>query len=280
MNSLNTRIKRELKEAGVRPNKLLGQHFLTSMSIYEKIVAALDIQGGDKIIEVGPGIGILTELIAKQGADLFAVEKDKDFIPFLKHKFKNQENVKILEGDILKFDPEKYGFKKGAYKIVGNIPYYLTSRLFRITLEDWPQANLSVFMIQKEVAQRIVAQPPHMSLLGVSVQYFAKPKVVSRVSKLSFHPVPKVDSAIVRLTPNDEPHQKEYDEKFFKVLKVGFAGKRKQLINNLHSGLKEDKQEIEKKLNSIGINSQRRAETLTIEEWQKITELFNSTGSL
>ncbi len=273
MNSLN-KIKRELKEAGIKPNKLLGQHFLVSVSIYERLVSALDIQKGDKILEVGPGLGTLTELIAKRGVEILAIEKDRNFIPFLKHKFKNQENVKILEGDILKFDPEKHGLKKGEYKIVGNIPYYLTSRLFRIILEEWLRPDLAVFMIQKEVAQRIVAKPPRMSLLGVSIQYFAKPEVIGRVSKFSFHPVPKVDSAIIKLTPHSRPHEKEYDEKLFKVLKIGFAGKRKQLINNFHSGFKKDKKEVEDKLNSININPKRRAETLTIEEWQKITNTF------
>lgn len=178
----------------------------------------------------------------------------------------------ITEGDILKFNPANWKLETGNWKLVGNIPFYLTSRLIRTTFEEWPRPEKIVLMLQKEVAQRIVAKPPDMSLLAVSVQYYSRPEIISYVSAGSFYPSPKVDSAIVKLETSDKRQaNKEGAKKFFRVAKAGFVGKRKQLLNNLARGLKISKREIQQKLSFIDINPQRRAETLTIEEWQKIT---------
>lgn len=284
------KIKNELANLGIKPKKSLGQNFLTNEDAYHKIILALEIQKSDTIVEVGPGLGTLTELLAASGATIIAIEKDNYLAEYLKNKLGNQKNVMIVNEDILKFDPHntKYLIPSTRYKIVGNIPYYLTSHLLRTVFEKWPSPSLIVLMLQKEVAQRIVAKPPKMSLLAVSVQYYAQPKIISYVSSGGFYPPPEVDSAIIKLVPRVQ--RIGYGEKgsvksrtepytlnpkpFFRVTKAGFAGKRKQLVNNLARGLKLTKNFVEEKLKLIGVNPTRRAETLTLDEWQKVTNIF------
>lgn len=266
-------IRERLTAAGTRPRKRLGQNFLINPGIYRKILTALQITAGDTIVEIGPGLGTLTHHLARAGAKVIGIEKDRALAEYLKKEFPVNGRVEIINQDILKFDPNTYNLKPITYKLAGNVPYYLTSRLLRTVLNDWPRPKLVVLMLQKEVAQRICAKPPKMSLLAVSVQYYARPEIVARVSKGSFYPMPKVDSAIVRLmTKNQGLKPKTEIEKFFKVVKAGFAGKRKQLINNLSAGLKLPKVEIGEKLLAIGINPKRRAEELTLEEWRQITK--------
>lgn len=278
-NLISQKIKDELKQLGIKPKKSLGQNFLVNEGVYKKVVTALEIKGDDVIVEVGPGLGTLTGYLAESGAKIIAVEKDRLLIDHLKNKFKDDKNVTIIESDVLKFDPRNYQLRTTNYKLVGNIPFYLTSHLIRTVFEKWPHPEKIVLMLQKEVAQRIVAKPPDMSLLAVSVQYYSKPEIVSYVSAGSFYPPPEVDSAIIRLVPgeqftaysNNTENYKLKTVNFFRVVRAGFAGKRKQLLNNLAAGLKISKQEIQQKLSLIDINPQRRAETITIEEWQKIT---------
>ncbi|MDP3954129.1 MAG: 16S rRNA (adenine(1518)-N(6)/adenine(1519)-N(6))-dimethyltransferase RsmA [bacterium] len=267
---LTSKIKNDLKKLGSKPKKSLGQNFLVAESAYKKIISALELRPDETVIEVGPGLGTLTEHLAKSKASVIAVEKDDVLSEFLKNKFSNQKNVTIINSDIL-----SYKLSAISYKLVGNIPYYLTSHLIRTVLENWPTPNSIVLMLQKEVAQRIVAKPPHMSLLAVSVQYYAEAKIISYVKKESFWPAPKVDSAIVRLAPHTRTDwDRPGTDLFFKVVKAGFSAKRKQLGNNLSASLKISKTEAENKLNSADIDPQRRAETLTVEEWLGLTERF------
>ena len=267
-----TQIKNELSRLGIKPKKSLGQNFLINEGIYKKIIAAANIKTGDTVIEIGPGLGTLTQFILDTGADVLAVEKDYTLADYLKTKFRNNNRVTIIEGDILKFQIPDSRFQIQKYKLVGNIPYYLTSHLLRILFENWPQPELIILMIQKEVAQRIVAKPPHMSLLAVLVQYYSTPKIMSYVSRNSFWPAPEVDSAIIKLESRIQNLESRMDTKnFFKVAGAGFAKKRKQLANNLAVGLKIPKEKIEQQLSKIGMDTKRRAETLTIEEWQSIT---------
>ncbi len=269
--SIITQIKNELNQLGIKPKKSLGQNFLINEGTYKKIVTTLELTQNNTVVEVGPGLGTLTELLAATGANIVAVEKDRLLANYLKTKFANEKRVKIIEDDILKFNPTHYSLPTTHYKLVGNIPYYLTSHLLRIVLESWPRPELLLLMLQKEVAQRICAKPPKMSLLAVSVQYYAQPKIISYVSHGSFYPQPEVDSAIVKLVPSDpQPATRASTKEFFKIVKAGFAGKRKQLANNLMRELGLDKKPVEEKLKSIGIDPTRRAETLTIEEWQSI----------
>ncbi len=267
------KIKKELERLGMKPNKTLGQNFLVNEGIYKKILDVAQIKPGETILEVGAGLGTLTEYLAATGANIVAVEKDAHLVGYLKIKLKNLKNVRIVEDDILKFDPQRYALGIVNYKIVGNIPYYLTSHLIRTIFENWPQPKEIILMVQKEVAQRMSAKPPQMSLLGVATQFYSKVEIAGRVSRGSFYPMPKVDSAIIKLIPSPEPYTLN-PESFFKVVSAGFSGKRKQLINTLSGGLKLPREKVELKLLSLGISPQRRAETLTIEEWQKLTDII------
>lgn len=271
-------IKKRLREAGVKPNKRLGQNFLINPGIYRKIIEAAFLKSGDMVVEVGPGLGILTELMAATGVKVIAVEKDPSLAEYLKNRYAGNTKIEIINQDILKFNPKSYKLPAKSYKLIGNIPYYLTSHLIKTVFENWPAPEMVIFTVQKEVAQRIVALPPKMSLLAVSVQYFAEAEIVAKVSKGSFLPVPKVDSAIVRLRTKDQRLKPEIEtEKFFKIVKAGFAGKRKQLVNNLSAGLGLSKKEVEFRLQSLGIAAKRRAETLTVKEWQKISETMSGS---
>lgn len=272
---ITSEIIKQLKIAGITPNKTLGQNFLINERIYEKIVTAVGTNPSDVIVEVGPGLGTLTDYLLTTEAKIIAVEKDKKMVEFLTNKFKNNKNVDVVYGDILKFNPVDYNLHNLNYKITGNIPYYLTSHLVRTVFSGWPKPKIIVFMLQKEVALRMIAKPPQMSLLSVSVQYYSKPEIVSHVSRGNFYPMPKVDSSIIKLNPTGSETSPEKEKKFFQIAKIGFSSKRKQLLNNLSSGLNVSKEAIAEKLTSAGIAPQRRAETLTINEWGKLAEILD-----
>jgi len=266
----------------VSPKKSLGQHFLINPRILDKIVTAAEISKEDTILEVGPGIGNLTEKLAEKAGWVIAVEKDRRLIEELRKKFKNK-NVEIIEGDVLNQSAAEkaIAFIGANYKIVGNIPYYITSNLLRTIFDPrsrtssnsvrygarkWPRPKLIVLTIQKEVAQRITAKPPKMNLLAVSVQFFSEPKIVSYVSKENFRPRPKVDSAIIRLKPRGKLPIDDA-EKLFKLVRAGFSQKRKQLKNNLNKILGPKTIEV---LIKAGINPESRAEELTVSDWLRI----------
>lgn len=253
----------------LKPKKHLGQNFLTDRNILQKIIDSADIKPDDVILEVGPGTGILTQELAKKAKKIIAVEKDASIIETLKENIKDFNNIEIINEDILRYNlPEK------KYKIIANIPYYLTSPLIRKFLEEKNQPEELILMIQKEVAQRIVATPPKMSLLAVSVQFYADAKILFSVSKNSFWPVPKIDSAIIKInprkvSPNINP------ELFFKIVHAGFSQPRKQLAGNLSKNLKIKKQKIEEILLQNKIQPNQRAETLYIEEWKSLAKTLD-----
>ena len=274
----------------------MGQSFLRDKNVLAKIILAAELKTGDRVLEVGPGLGVLTEELAKHADCVIAVEKDKNLAAQLKGKFAGNENVEIIEGDILKIINHKSLFLNHSYKVVANIPYYLTSHLIRLLLEATNPPQDIILLIQKEVAKRICAKPPKMSLLAVSVQFYAQPKIISYVSKNAFWPKPKVDSAIIKITPRKNeplplckrgiegdlkngkeilpapPFTKEGVKIFFKVVKAGFSQPRKQLLNNLSVGLKLTKIKTADLLQSAGLKPEQRAETLTINDWIKIAE--------
>lgn len=251
----------------INPKKSLGQNFLINAGILEKIAGAAELNKDDFVLEIGPGTGNLTKLLSEKSGQVVAIEKDSRLIEELKTKF---PNTKIIEEDVLKFKPEEYGLGDGGYKIVANIPYYITSNLLRVIFEKWPKPKLIVLTIQKEVAQRIIAKPPEMNLLALSVQLYSEPKIISYISKGSFRPIPKVDSAIIKLVPRDGVDIKN-NEKIISIAKKAFAGKRKQLQNTLETffGSKEKTMAV---LNKEGINPESRPEQLTIEDWLKIAD--------
>jgi len=262
----------------ILPKKSLGQNFLINTGVLEKIVSAAELSPSDTVLEIGPGTGTLTKLLVEkvlqhgsgQAGQVIAIEKDRRLIEDLKTKF---PAIQIVEEDVLKFRPEEYGLKEGGYKIVANIPYYITSNLLRIIFEKWPRPELIVLTVQKEVAQRIVAKPPDMNLLALSVQIYSEPKIIGYVSRGSFRPMPKVDSAIIKLTPHNRPLATN-PELFFRLAKAGFSGKRKQLANNLSKNLGLPKDKVVEILKELAINDKIRAENLSIDKWLELGSLL------
>ena len=254
----------------VTPKKSLGQNFLVNPRILDKIVVAAEISKDDVVLEVGPGTGNLTEKLAKEARKVIAIEKDRRLIDALKLKFENS-NVEIIEADVLKFRILDLGFRISDYKIIGNIPYYITSKFLRTVFEEWPRPKLIVLTIQKEVAQRIIAKPPKMNLLALSVQFFAEPKIINYISKENFKPRPKVDSAIIKLTPREKPLT-DNPENFFKIAKAGFSQKRKLLAGNLISKLKLKKEDVLKSFADLNIDEKSRAENLDLKDWINLTK--------
>jgi 16S rRNA (adenine1518-N6/adenine1519-N6)-dimethyltransferase len=260
-----------------RPSERLGQNFLIDQSKANIIIKTADISQSDIILEIGPGMGTLTGLLASSSKRVIAIEKDSSLIPILKETLAEHSNIEIIIGNALDFDPNAHSLKKGAYKLIANIPYYITSALIRKFLEVPSAPSAILLMVQKEVAQRICAKPPEMSLLAVSVQFYAKAKVISYVSKNCFWPIPKVDSAIIHIIPFADTVTPTKATDFFKIVKAGFSQPRKQLANNLSVGLKKTRQEVEQWLKKNNISPTQRAETLTIEDWRKLTN--NNSGN-
>jgi 16S rRNA (adenine1518-N6/adenine1519-N6)-dimethyltransferase len=264
--------KNQLKESKILPKKYLGQNFLVDKGAITQLLAAADIQKNDIVLEIGPGTGNLTFELAKVAQKVIAVEKDKELAKLLNDELKNREiqNIEVVEADIRNIPPNKLPTKN--YKLVANIPYYLTAFLIRSFLEAQNPPQDMTLVVQKEVAQRIAANPPRMNLLAASVQFYAQPKIIRYISKGSFWPKPKVDSAIIKLAVNQSP-AKNLDI-FFKIIKAGFSQPRKQLTNNLSNGLKFDKKVIETWLTENNISPQQRAQTLKMGDWLNLVKSF------
>jgi len=263
-----------LKKQGFSPKKRIGQHFLIDRAVLKRILKASDIQSGDVILEIGPGIGNLTQELARAARKVIAVEKDREMIKALERTTKDFKNIKIIQGDILKINPGKYNLESKKYKIIANLPYYITSPVIRKFLESERHPEEMTLMVQKEVAQRIVAKPPNMSLLAVSVQFYARPEIITFISKKSFWPRPKIDSAIIQIT-DIHKNKKVNRDNFFKIVKAGFSQPRKQIINNFIRGLKIDRKKAEQWLFKNSINPERRAETLELQEWLELVGSFD-----
>jgi 16S rRNA (adenine1518-N6/adenine1519-N6)-dimethyltransferase len=261
-------IKQLLEKYGAAPLKRLGQNFLINKGVLEKIIEAAGLRKEDTILEIGPGLGCLTQELARRTKKVVAIEKDKKFVEILKETLKDSKNIEIINADILKLRNSEIS-KLGHYKIIANLPYYITSPVIRKFLEEKNKPEEMILMVQKEVAQRICAKPPQMSRLAVSVQFFAEPKIMSYVSKGSFWPQPKVDSSILKITIKKE--LPEIDSNlFFKIVRAGFSAPRKQLVGNLTKGLNLNRQIISEALRRAKINPQQRAETLNVQDWIRI----------
>lgn len=268
-----------LKRHGLRAHKSLGQNFLQDRQALEKIVAAAEIQPTDTVLEIGPGLGSLTRYLAVSAKEVVAIELDENLLPPLRTVLSPYENVRILHGDILKLSPSEL-IAAGEYIVVANIPYYITSAVIRHLLESEPKPRRVVLTIQDEVARRICAGPGNMSLLALSVQVYGKPRIAAHIPAEAFFPAPTVDSAVlvVEIYPAPLIADDALDT-FFKLIKAGFSQKRKTLRNSLSSGLHTSPAQAAELLIRVDIDPQRRAETLSIQEWEKLSRTYLSFTS-
>jgi 16S rRNA (adenine1518-N6/adenine1519-N6)-dimethyltransferase len=263
-----------LKRHGLRAHKGLGQNFLQDSQALEQIVSAAQIQRTDMVLEIGPGLGSLTRYLAVSAREVIAVELDENLLPPLRAVLAPYQNIRLIHGDILKLSPNDLITEK-EYIVVANIPYYITSAVIRHLLENEPKPRRIVLTIQKEVAQRICARPGDMSLLALSVQVYGKPRIAEHIPAGAFFPAPKVDSAVLCVDIYSSPLIKEeLLEPFFKLIKAGFSQKRKTLRNSLSSGLHISPTDAAGLLTRANIDPQRRAETLSIEEWEGLSSLI------
>jgi len=270
-------IKNLLEKHKIRPSKGLGQNFLIDKEVVKKFIESAELKPNDVVLEIGPGFGVLTQELAKKAGRVIAVEKDPSMVKVLKELLDcwNVRNVRIIKDDILKINPKYYIIPNTKYKIVANLPFYLTVPVIRKFLESDYQPRGMILIIQKEVGQRICAKPPDMNLLAVSVQIYAKPEIVSYISKNSFWPKPKVDSAIIRIAPLINADRKLINtDLFFKIVRAGFSQPRKQLLNNLSKTLKFNKEKTKSWLLKNKIQPIQRAETLKVCDWINLTKSF------
>lgn len=268
-----TATKNLLKKYRVRSSKKLGQNFLIDGEAVKKIIKAAELNLKDSVLEIGPGLGVLTKELAKRVKKVIAVEKDREMIEILKETLEGFKNIRVFRGDILKIADSKLPISN--YKVVANLPFYLTAPAIRKFLETVRvKPEEMILVIQKEVGQRIVAQPPKTNLLAVSVQFYARPEIKGYVSKKSFWPQPKVDSAIIKITPGKISRRTGLRKSFFEIVRAGFSQPRKQLINNLSKKLGIDKEKVKNWLFKNDVNPGRRAESLTLQDWIKLAKSF------
>ena len=301
-------VKTLLRQFNLRPKKSLGQNFLIDDRALDQIVRAAEVDHDDVVLEIGPGLGNLTRHLANAARHVIAVEIDRSLIPALRFVLADRSNVTLIHGDILQLDPgelvtgqfvtsqlvtgrrvdrspnlrssvDPLTDHRLTYKVIANIPYYITSAIIRHLLEATIKPKLIVLTVQLEVAQRIVAQPDDMNLLAVSVQFYGTPRIVQRIKAGAFYPSPDVDSAVMRIDLPDQPPIEVADvDAFFAIVKAGFSQKRKQLHNALAVGLSRPHEQIDRVLKGVRVDPKRRAETLTLEEWGKIAEEMKNEG--
>jgi 16S rRNA (adenine1518-N6/adenine1519-N6)-dimethyltransferase len=276
-NSLLIQTKRRLRQSGLKARKGLGQHFLVDKEVLEVITAAAEVTPDDIIVEVGPGLGILTEALARKAGGVIAIELDDRLAALLKKTLASFDNVTIINDDVLNIEPGDLLVGWGAnpvYKVVANLPYYITSPVLRHFLDTTVKPKVMIVMVQKEVAEAIAAKPGDMSLLSISVQFYGKPEIVSYVPAQSFYPAPEVDSAVLRINLYPQPAVAVDEGGFFELVRAGFAAPRKQIANSLSQGLGLPKAGVLPLLEKADIDWQRRAETLTLEEWARLWRVF------
>jgi len=272
-----------LRRFDLKARKSLGQHFLVDRDVLELVVASAEINAEDVVVEIGPGLGVLTGELAEKAGVVVAVELDRKLATILGERMTSRKNVTVVNQDILAVEPVSLldglslpeNVSPAGYKVVANLPYYITSAVIRHFLESEIKPRTMVVMVQKEVAEAIVAGPGGMSLLSVSVQFYGSPGIISNVPAEAFYPLPEVDSAILRIDVSPQPVIAVDNEKaFFELVRAGFTAPRKQIANSLSQGLTWTKTDVLSLLKKAEIAPQRRAEALSMEEWAQLWREF------
>ncbi len=276
-------VKKICKQYSVSANTNLGQHFLIDETAIEASLLAADLKPTDTVLEIGPGLGVLTDQLAQQVEKVIAIELDTRFQVLLQDLQTKHSNLKIIYNDFFKVDLEKeLGLNNGSYKVVANLPYNITSHFLKQMLTQSPWPSQMVLMIQKEVAERIVAEPGDLSILALSVQLFSEPKLIKNVPAASFFPAPAIDSAIIAIN-NIRQHnyiEANREKVLFSIIKAGFAKKRKKLIKNLENITLHNKiitqNNLEKTFSSLEIEKNARAQEISLEKWLKMLDKLES----
>lgn len=263
----------------LQAKKSLGQHFLKSSSVLKKIIDAAKISSTETVLEIGPGTGILTTELLKTSASIIAVEKDDRAYELLQEKYSQEisaEKLILIKGDILNIDLNKYNIKNGEYALVANIPYYITGAILEKFLEHEPRPNRIILLIQKEVAERIVARSHKESVLSVSVKAFGTPRIIANVPRNAFVPAPNVDSAIIEISKIGDQFfekTKNFNSKnFFTLIKCAFAHKRKFALRNLEEIF--DQKNLMMAWDKAGLSPKVRAEDIPVEKWLELTQIL------
>ena len=263
----------------IRPSRSKGQNFLINEKVYDDIIKAAGVDERDSVLEVGPGLGFMTAKLSRKVRRVVAVELDDRLAAYLQMAVDSRafSNVQVVNRDILTFNVGDHFLPSEPFKIVANLPYNITSIFLRSFLSAARQPESMTLMLQKEVAERIVASPPNMSVLAVSVQYYADAEIIREVKAGNFWPEPEVDSAIIRLkiknkAENSAQHAAHpFDDRmFFRLVRSGFSSKRKMLKNNLAAGLRIEVRAVESVMAEQGLDPKIRAEELSLENWQNL----------
>lgn len=268
-------LKVAMQLAGIKANKGLGQHFLIDAESVDAIIEAAEITSADTILEVGPGLGVMTDQLAKTGSQIVAVETDGKLVELLRRRL--PANVRVEEADIMKFNLADL---PADYKVVANVPYYITSPIIRLLMESNNPPVHSVLLIQKEVAERIAAKPGNMSILALSVQYYADVELVVDVPRDRFFPIPNVDSTVIKLTRKAQPAFEADTAKLFRLIKAGFGEKRKQLRNSLSGGLQITTDQSAALIEQAGLKDTARAQELSLPQWKSLYDVVLAGGYL
>ncbi len=269
-------IKAALRAEDLAVLKQLGQNFLIDETVLGDIVAAAELEPAETVMEVGPGLGVLTFALAERGAQVLAVEKDRKLAKRLRAEAAGKAlPVEVLGGDILRANlPQLLAERRiGRYKVVANIPYYITSAIIKLFLEAPLPPQAMVLLVQREVAERICAPKGELSVLALSVRLYGEPALVRLVGSTSFYPAPKVDSAVLRIDRIGRRYSGEEYRALFGLIKMGFASRRKTLVNNLAAGLRRPKDELVRMLETGGLDPRSRAQDLGVEDWVKLLAL-------
>ena len=265
------------KDLKIFPRKRFSQNFLVNLRAAKRIVDYLELKQDDEVLEIGPGKGVLTQILLEKARIVYGVELDRNLCKYLEEKFKDKKNLEVINQDILKFNLKKIT-KEDRLKVIGNIPYQITSPIFEYLIQNREFIDFAILTVQKEVAKRICAKPgtPDWSPLSIGIQLFSNPEILFTLKPNSFYPPPKVDSAVIRLKFLSKPKVEVEFPFFSDLVKAVFSQRRKTLLNSLSKSLDLNKDELQTILKKAEIDSQRRGETLNLKELGKLAKIISA----